>query len=374
MANSYFVTGATGAIGSALLPLLLAETDSKIWALIRADNSEHLSKRLEELIEFWELDQTQAQDARARIIALQGDTDQNQFALPDDVYSEITRQCTHIIHCAGVVRMNLSLETARQHALGAAKNVVELAHACHKHGTLQKIEFVSTVGVAGKMPGLVPETWITQPREFHNTYEQSKAEAEDYLREQIQQHGLPVTVHRPSMVVGDSKTGKIIHYQIFYHICEFLAGRRTFGLLPFLGDACVDTVPVDYVANVIKLSAHRSDCIGKIFHLCSGPTEAIKLRVLRKMAKEIMEQQGFKLPAIVSVPTPIFNAAIKLISPLLSKNMQRAIKSFPFFLDYLADKQGFSNSVTGLTFNYWPPNYNDYLTAPLDEYLRKRPT
>ncbi len=157
--------------------------------------------------------------------------------------------------------MNLELEVARQHALGSAKNIVELALACEASGSLQKIEYVSTVGVAGRMPGILPESWITQPREFHNTYEQAKAEAEDYLREQIEQHNLPVTVHRPSMVVGDSKTGKIIHFQVFYYLCEFIAGRRTLGILPYFGDAVVDTVPVDYVAQVIKWSSDQ----GKIY-------------------------------------------------------------------------------------------------------------
>ena len=174
MAKKYFVTGATGTIGSALIPLLLEDPSSQVWALMRADSSEHLKKRLEELIAFWEMDESQAQDARRRIIPLLGDTYQRKFALSGDVYTEISNQCTNIIHCAGIVRMNLSLAEARQHALGSAQNIVELALACQASGPLQKIEYVSTVGVAGRMPGIVPETWITQSRKFHNTYEQSK--------------------------------------------------------------------------------------------------------------------------------------------------------------------------------------------------------
>jgi thioester reductase-like protein len=370
MAYRYFVTGATGAIGSALLPLLLEEPDSRVWALMRADSKEHLTKRLEELIAFWELGPAQAQDARTRIMALRGDTDQTRFALPDDVYSEITRQSTHIIHCAGVVKMNLPLETARRHALGAAENIVEMARACQTSGVLRKIEFVSTVGVGGKMSGLVPETWITQPREFHNTYEQSKAEAEDYLREQIELHQLPVTVHRPSMVVGDSKTGKIIHYQIFYHICEFLAGRRTFGFLPNLGEVKLDTVAVDYVAAAIKYSSERRDSAGKIFHLCAGP-DAIKLTELQKLVRQTFKEGGIKTPMIIHLPIAAFNRLIDLIVPLLSEKMSRIAKTFPFFLDYLSDKQIFDNSRTQQYLSRSPDFSNNQLDVAIKKYLQK---
>jgi len=369
--NKYFVTGATGAIGSALLPLLLAEPESRIWALIRADSPEQLTNRLEELIAFWKLDPPQAQDARNRIVALQGDTDQNRFALPDGIYSKITGQCTHIIHCAGVVRMNLPLDTARRHAIDAAKNIVDLAITCQKSGVLQKVEFVSTVGVAGKMPGLVPETWITRPREFHNTYEQSKAEAEDFLREQIDRHQLPVTIHRPSMVVGDSKTGKIIHFQIFYHICEFLTGRRTFGLLPHLGNAKLDIVPVDYVAAAIKYCSERQDSIGKIFHLCSGPEQAIKLTELQKLVQITFAEGNIALPISVSLPVGVFNGLIHLVSPLLSARMSRLVKSFPFFLDYLADQQVFDNSLAKQYLNSIPKVSNSQLGITLKTYLHK---
>jgi thioester reductase-like protein len=339
---------------------------------MRADSCEHLTTRLEELITFWEMNHEQAQDARRRIIPLLGDTDQSKFAISEDVYAEIAHQCTHIIHCAGVVRMNLPLAVARQHALGSAQNIVELALACRASGSLQKIEYVSTVGVAGRMSGIVPETWITQPREFHNTYEQAKAEAEDYLRGQIEQHNLPVTVHRPSMVVGDSKTGKIIHYQIFYHICEFLSGRRTFGLLPNLSDATLDTIPVDYIVNVLKWSSQRQDNIGKIFHLCSGSSEAIQLAELRKIVRLHMREQGLKLPIIISLPIRIFNVLTSVLYPWSSNKMQRAIKSFPFFLGYLGDDQRFDNAITSQTIDFPRPDYSNYFAMVLRKYLQSQ--
>jgi nucleoside-diphosphate-sugar epimerase len=52
--NTAFVTGATGAIGSALVPVLLGR-GYRVYLLIRADSLDHLAKRQAELMAFWEL-------------------------------------------------------------------------------------------------------------------------------------------------------------------------------------------------------------------------------------------------------------------------------------------------------------------------------
>ncbi|OHX38405.1 hypothetical protein BJL95_08875 [Methylomonas sp. LWB] len=372
MKSNYFVTGATGAIGSMLVPLLLEEPQNRIWLLIRAKSPEHLRQRLEELIEFWELDTTRADDARRRISLLQGDTDEPRFALSEQAYGEIVNSCTHIIHSAGVVRMNLPLDTARKHALSAVKNIVELAHACQAAGVLQKVEYVSTIGVAGKMPGLIPETWITETRAFHNTYEQSKAEAEDYLREKMLELNLPVTVHRPSMVVGHSETGKIIHFQIFYYICDFLSGRLTFGLLPHLGNAKLDIIPVDYVAKCIKTSSQRLDFVGKIFHLCSGPDQALKLVDIIKILQCISKEHVSDIPKVISIPLWAFNILTKATKHFIPKSTRRKTKSFPFFLAYLEARTSFDNQLSVQTLPIQPPLTHTYFQTVITRYWTRQ--
>ena len=53
--KTYFVTGATGAIGSALIPILLQDSDTRINLLLRAKSVEDLGARLEELFLFWQI-------------------------------------------------------------------------------------------------------------------------------------------------------------------------------------------------------------------------------------------------------------------------------------------------------------------------------
>lgn len=372
MIKKYFLTGATGAIGSALIPCLLEDADCLIWMLVRADSDGHLNQRIDQLLRFWALSSEQSIDVR-RLIPVRGDTDQPGFGLSEELYAEISTQCTHIIHCAGVVRMNLPLNVARQHALGAARNLVEMAVSARNSGALQKIEYVSTVGVGGRMTGAVPEAWITQSRDFHNTYEQSKAEAEDYLCQQIELHDLPVTIHRPSMVVGDSKTGQIIHFQVFYYLCEFLSGRNSFGILPYLGKAQLDTVPVDYVAKAITWSAGQQHAIGKIFHLCSGSDNAIQLSKLQCLVRSTMLNHGIGLPRIVSLPSSVFSMLLRLITWWVSEPAKRALKVVPVFIDYLSDRQSFATEKTKQYFKNHsgplPVSSNDYLSLVMTHYL-----
>lgn len=209
----YFITGATGAIGGALVPVLLREPQARLTLLLRAASADEVNTRLQSLCRFW---QPSIVDTswRERLRALRGDVTLPDFGPAAADYRQLAGECTHIIHSAGNVRMNLPIEQARRSSVDSTRHIVALAHACAR---LEKVEFVSTVGVGGRTSGTVPEEWLSSARSFHNTYEQAKAEAEDIVRVEVE-GGLPLTVHRPSMVVGDSSSGRIIHFQVFYHL------------------------------------------------------------------------------------------------------------------------------------------------------------
>lgn len=367
--KTYFLTGATGAIGSALVPVLLEDKEVRVRLLIRAKSHDELAARLGGLFDFWGIGAQDA-DFRQRVQAVGGDTTLVNLGLEDSELSRLRAECTHIIHAAGIVRMNLPIEDARKSAVGAARNIIALARGCQ---SLEKIDFVSTVGVGGRWPGTVPERWLSEPRLFHNTYEQAKAEAEDYLHEDVVR-GSPLTIHRPSMVVGDSRTGRIIHFQVFYHLCEFLSGRRTLGLSPELGSARIDIVPADYVAKAIAWSSGQSDTTGRILHLCSGEAMAPTIKEVRRKARETFSRAGLALPPAIDLPVVLFRALVGMLGLVAPKETRRAIRTLPVFLDYLATEQYFDSTATRELLNGVPlalPSPEDYLDAVLGYYLER---
>jgi nucleoside-diphosphate-sugar epimerase len=214
------------------------------------------------------------------------------------------------------------------------------------------------------MQGLIPERPLVEKREFHNTYESTKAEAEDYIRQKSHE-GLPVTIHRPSMVVGDSRNGKIIQFQVFYYLCEFLSGRPTRGIMPDTRGVKLDIIPVDYVTRAIHWSSNHEGANGRILHLCSGPEHAIEIPALTDSVRDILESSGEDLPRIRSVPLGAFSALISILRFAVSGKTRKAFRNLELFLDYAHDRQIFANHETTEILR------KDGIFIPLvDEYLR----
>ena len=370
--TKYFVTGATGALGSTLVPFLLETPDAEVRLLIRARDEQELAERLQKLFAFWRVGPVE-NDYTGRVVALRGDASEPRFGLSAADYDALCSNVTHIVHAAGAVKLNLPLDQARRSAVSSVLEVIGLAKKCQTNGQLRKVEMVSTVGVGGKLSA-VPEDWITVPRGFHNTYEQAKAEAEDIARQEIDR-GLPITVHRPSMIVGDSVAGRIIHFQVFYHLCEFLSGARTLGLSPPLGNVGLDIIPADYVARVIAWSSRRADMVGRILHECSGADEAVPLTVLRDRVRQFFAASGQRLPPVIQLSGGMFNGLLGLARPLVGARNRRALNTLPIFLEYLASPVTFENAKTraALTAAKQPevPKVADYLDVVINAYMRR---
>ena len=369
--RTYFVTGATGVVGSSLVPRLLADPTAQLKLLIRARDASELEARLETLYEFWGVPREDIAQ-RSRIEALAGDTTVPRFGLAEDAYRALSATCTHIVHAAGLVRMNLPLEEARSSAVGSARQVVALARDCPN---LVKLDFVSTVGVGGRLQMPIPERWLTEPRDFHNTYEQAKAETEDYLREQSLASPLPLTVHRPSMVVGDSRNGRIIGFQVFYYLCDFLSGRRTYGLYPDFGTARLDIIGCDIVADAIAAASVDAQTVGRILHLCSGPKDALLISDLKRQVREAFRRHGLPVSGDRTLPRRAYAALARTLAQVAPRDLRKALAALPIYLDYLADSQAFDDTA----FRSWlgsrgkaRPAPSTYLPSLLDHYLAKR--
>jgi len=363
-----FLTGSTGTIGSAIVPRLLDGADNHLKLLVRARDAAELQSRQAAILAWWGI--SEADPRRQRLQLLRGDIEHPDFGLAAAEFERLAASTTHMIHAAASVKLNMSIEQARATAVRPTRTILDLARRAAAAGALRKLDLVSTVGVWGRTPGAMPEQPLPEVRDFHNTYEEAKAEAERV----IWQEGadLPITVHRPSMVVGESHSGRVIHFQVFYHLCEFLSGARTFGIMPGLGVTKLDTVPVDWVAAAICWSSLQEQQERRILHLCAGPGHAIPLPKLQNVVRQAWRQAGRPLPRLKPVNRRLLERLVPVVSWLGGPGARRALRGLPPVLAYLGEDQGFANDHsaellgrTGLPV----PQIDTYLDAVLNYYL-----
>ena len=369
--RNVFLTGATGTIGSALVPRLLRDESTSLSLLMRARDEGELRAKLRDMLAYWRYQPSDSSAARIRVV--RGDISLPDFGLGTEDLAKLAVETTHIIHCAASVKLNMSMDQARASTVVPTRTVLDLGRRCAQAGTLRKIDLVSTVGVWGRTPGNMPELRLPEVSEFHNTYEAAKSEAERVIW--AEGDGLPITVHRPSMVVGESGSGRVIHFQIFYHLCEFLSGERTLGIMPDLGVMRLDTIPVDWVADAICWSSMHSEMAGRIFHLCSGPAGAMPLHRLQDKVREAWQNHGRRLPALRRVDRRVLQGLVAVVGLFVATKARRALRGLPAVLAYLSESQGFSNTETahalagaGLSV----PPVESYLDPVLGYYLAAR--
>ncbi len=372
-----FLTGGTGVLGREIVRLFLKK-NYEVHLLVRGGNESEFLEKSDRLAGNFE------KKDLSLIKFYHGDVSQAQMGLSEKEYKQLLKKIDYFIHCAGEVKLSQSKEEALNNSLETIKNVCQFSIKSHDLGALKKLDIVSTVGVAGKGILNLPERFIgdedfdSESPVFHNFYEYGKYHAERYLEGEMLGR-LPLTVHRPSMIVGDSKTGQIGNFQVFYHICEMLLGKRTFGILPNLSGRTLDIIPVDFVARAIVESSLDMATSGKVFNLCSGPELAIPLDELTRKVRDIFENHGQKNPPFIVLPklnlralqkNVIFKQFQDYVPELLPKTWQhkvpKSLKSLKPIFEYLNTDQRFLNSEFVKLLDQ-----NDLKLPPVDEYLDK---
>jgi thioester reductase-like protein len=327
------LTGATGVVGNALLHELL-KRPVKVYLLIRAANESELTSKLTQLrIE-------NLQDLIPNQIEIvKGDIALNNLGIQQEQYQRLTNCINIIIHSAANVSLNQPLELARKNALGGTKAMVDFAWRCNH---LQHFNYLSTVGVNGTSKQILLEQEPPQGIQYHNTYEQAKAEAELFLFEHINK-GLPCTVYRPSMIVGNSKTGEMYAKQVFYYICDFMKMGGIGRMLPDLSHFNLDTIPINCLADFVINSTFQKETIGKVFNVCAGYEQAINLKILFNLIEEVLSSRNMKIRKHITLPVGLMKSLLAILEAFSTKEISNKIKSVSYLLSYLKQSPQFSN-------------------------------
>ena len=257
------LTGATGFLGSFLLSELLRHTRGEIHCLVRATNFEEGERRIRESLETYALwDEKRS----PRIFPVAGDLSEPLLGLGAERFEELADEIDVVYHNGASVNWVYPYDALKPTNVLGTQEVLRLAS---RHGT-KPVHFVSTLGVfplVGRSDaGVVREDDdLDHGGSLYNGYTQTKWVAEK-LVEIARARGLPVSVYRPSLIAGDSRTGA---WNKDDFTCKIIKSWVGLGNVPDVNTE-MNMVPVDYVSRAIIRLSMQEGSLGKRFHLANS--------------------------------------------------------------------------------------------------------
>lgn len=254
-----FVTGFPGFLGSRLLPRVLArDPEARAVCLVQPKFAVQAKDRLASL--------TAADPGlEGRVELVEGDLTSGDLGLADR--AALTRATTEIWHLAAVYDLSVPRALGMAVNVAGTANVLRFAEDCPG---LTRHHYVSTCYVSGRHCGPFRETDLDVGQAFNNFYEETKFLAEVEVAA-ARDGGMPTTVYRPSVVVGDSRTGETQKFDGPYFLLQWLLRQpRRAALVPYVGDPTTvrfNMVPSDFVLDGIDALAARPDSVGVTYAL-----------------------------------------------------------------------------------------------------------
>lgn len=255
MASSLvLVTGFPGFIGRRLVAELLErEPDASVVALVEERMADAARQAVAAL------------DGDGRIEVVAGDIGERRLGLDAPSWERLVEEVTVVFHLAAIYDLAVPLELAQRVNVEGTGNVLEL---CLQAKRLERLNYVSTAYVAGDRHGVVYEHELSLGQGFKNHYESTKFQAELWVHELT--HRVPTTIHRPAIVVGDSRTGQTAKFDGPYYILRMArAVQARGGPMGQVGDgqSPFNVVPVDFVVEAMLAAADEPEAVGATLHL-----------------------------------------------------------------------------------------------------------
>lgn len=265
--GAVLLTGATGFLGGHLLGRLVTNDPRPLVCVVRADSPDEATARGERALAT-SLGRPPSAGERRRVTWLAGDVTRPRFGLRADRWKRLAEHVEEIFHCAASTRFDLSLDEAHRINVGGLERVYDLARAAVDTRPFRRLNQVSTAYASGWTSARVGADALPpdRARAFRNTYERTKARAERILRSQER---VPYTIYRPSIIVGDSREGRTSSWNVVYFPMRLMASGQL-PVAPADGEALLDCVPVDFVADAILTFAGRADTAGRGLHVTAG--------------------------------------------------------------------------------------------------------
>jgi thioester reductase-like protein len=238
----------------------------------------------------------------SRLRVVEGDVADMDLGLPGNEYKALAAEVTSIHHTAAVYYLGAKRELVERVNVDGTRTMLELAGDCSR---LRRFVHWSTSQVSGSRSGVILEEELDCGQRFRNIYEETKFRAERLVRDAARR--LPVTVLRPGIIVGDSKTGEIDKFDGPYYLLVLIVSSPIDVHLPLpgRGSAPLNLVPIDYVVEAAIALARDPRAVGGTFHLTDpAPFSA-------RTVYELVAQRADKKAPRGVIPTGLARALLK---------------------------------------------------------------
>jgi thioester reductase-like protein len=291
---------------------------------------------------------------------VEGDITQPDLGLSQEDLGSARSQTQTLFHLAAIYDLAVERELAQRVNVQGTEHVNQFAKSIP---SLKRYHYVSTCYVAGRRRGLIREEELRHDAGFRNHYEESKYMAEVSVDELKSE--LPVTIHRPAVVVGSSKTGETAKYDGIYYLIHYL--RKWPGGLSLVNignsEVCLNLVPIDFVIEAMVALAKDERATGATVQI-ADPTPLTTEQLFDEIAGTLAGRKS-----VITVPR-------NLVYPLLMAPGAPKITGLPhsavpyFFLEQTYDTTQSQHllAMNGIRC----PTFPSYVKAMI-EFVREHP-
>jgi thioester reductase-like protein len=350
--ETIFLTGFPGFIAGRLVKRL-AEEGARFLLLVQPAFAERARTEAESIAR-----ETNAPAANFHI--LEGDITEAGFGLSPTELERARLETTIVFHLAAIYDLSVARAVAMRVNVEGTRNVNRFAQSLTN---LRGYHYVSTCYVAGLRSGLILETELRHDAGFRNFYEETKYLAE--LEVDALKRELPVTIHRPSVVCGDSRTGETAKYDGVYYLINYLRMHPSLFSMLNIGNRQVrfNLVPVDFVVEALTALVKDERATGATVQL-ADPNPLTSHEVFESIARTLAGR-GSRL----TIPPVLVRTTLSLpLSPALTGLPHAGVPYF--FLDQQYDTSVASRLLE--PHGVRCPTFTDYV-GTLIEFVSRHP-
>jgi long-chain acyl-CoA synthetase len=355
---SIFVTGGTGYLGGYVVAGLLERHHDRLALLVRAANRDEAERRLWRSLQLHMPFDAFREHVASRVDFVCGDLTRPRFGLDDAAWGRLVSATESIIHVAASLNRR-SARVCMDVNLRGSLEVVQLAQAAHANHGLRRFSDVSTTAVAGDRHGEVvrEDDAIDFGRSDYDPYARTKKFAEHMIERSLPD--VPITVFRPSTVIGDSRFGATSQFDMIRAVL-LLARLR---VLPLEPESRHDIVPANWVARAIVELHQREALAHRIYHLSAGTAAETHAALM-----EALRVHGQRLPHrfVPRLEGPVGAVAKMLSNTPRRWGIARIAAMMDVFWPYIVFDTVFDNTRAVEALGEAPAPFSDYASRVAD--------